>query len=113
MTGSRILPILILLALAAPSAMPQGREYPASRHGGTYMFSYYLPQTPTATPWWPAWSPDGKWIAVSMYGSIWKVDADTGSATELTYHRKSHSSPAWSPDGKWIVYTADDDGKSI
>src|SRR5262249_57768433 len=65
------------------------------------------------TPWAPAWSPDGKWIAVAMYGSIWKVDPDSGTAFELSYNRKYHSSPTWSPDGKWIVYTADDDGSTI
>jgi len=113
MPRARIAPILILLALAATSAFSQKPEYPASRHGGTYMFSYYLPQTPTATPWWPSWSPDGKWIAISMYGSIWKVDPKTGVAYELTYNGKYHSSPNWSPDGKWIIYTADDDGTSI
>ena len=48
-------------------------DYPASRHGGTYMFNYYLPPAPSATAWSPAWSPDGKWIAVAMQGSIWKV----------------------------------------
>ncbi len=105
--------ISILFALVLPAAHPQGLEYPASKHGGTYMFNYYLPQTPTATPWWPAWSPDGKWIAVSMSGSIWKVDPRTGVAYELTYNRKYHSSPSWSPDGRWIAYTADDDGASI
>jgi Tol biopolymer transport system component len=77
------------------------------------MFNYYIPPAPATTPWAPAWSPDGKWIAVGMYGSIWKVDPKTGVAFELTYNRKYHSSPSWSPDGKWIVYTADDDGKSI
>ena len=51
MPKPRISPIPILVALAASSAFPQRPEYPASRHGGTYMFSYYLPQTPTATPW--------------------------------------------------------------
>lgn len=77
------------------------------------MFNYYFPPAPSSTPWAPAWSPDGKFIAVAMHGSIWKVDPATGSAVELTYNRKYHSSPAWSPDGKWIAYTADDDGKSI
>src|SRR5581483_301929 len=73
---------------------------------------YYLPPAPSSTPWAPAWSPDGKSLAIAMDGSIWRVDL-TGAATELTYDRKYHSSPTWSPDGKWIVYTADDDGNSI
>src|SRR5579872_73611 len=102
----------IVLALA-PVAYPQAAGYPASKHGGNYMFNYYFPPAPSSTPWAPAWSPDGKSIAVAMQGSIWRVDPATGSAVELTYNQKYHSSPARSPDGKWIVYTADDDGKSI
>lgn len=77
------------------------------------MFNYYLPPAPSATAWAPAWSPDGKWIAVAMQGSIWKVDPATGTAFEISYNAKYHSSPTWSPDGKWIVYTADDDGSTI
>src|SRR5215467_6323553 len=107
----RILPLLLLSA--ATVLWPQAVEYPAAKDGGNYMFNYYFPPAPSTTPWAPAWSPDGKSIAVAIYGSIWKVDPDTGSATELTYSNKYHSSPAWSPDGKWIAYTADDDGKSI
>ena len=48
-----------------------------------------------------------------MSGSIWKVDPKTGTAYELTYNEKYHSSPDWSPDGKWIIYTADDGGQTI
>ncbi len=87
--------------------------YPAAKQGGQYMHNYYIPPAPSSTPWAPAWSPDGKWIAVAMHGSIWKVDPATGVATELTYNRKYHSSPAFSPDGKWLLYTADDDARSI
>jgi hypothetical protein len=88
-------------------------RYAASQHGGNYMFNFYLPPAPSSTPWAPAWSPDGRWIALAMSGSIWRVDPATGVAHELTYNRKYHSSPAWSPDGKWLVYTADDGGKTI
>ena len=109
----RYLPILTVLGLFVPVAYSQSVEYPTSKHGGTYMFNYYLPPAPSTTPWAPAWSPDGKWIAVGMYGSIWKVDTKTGVAYELTHNRKYHSSPTWSSDGKWIVYTADDNGASI
>lgn len=96
------------LAVAAPKP-----DYPSSKHGGTYMFNYYLPPAPSTTAWAPSWSPDGKWVAVAIDGSIWKVCLETGTASEINYNHKYHSSPTWSPDGRWIVYTADDDGTSI
>ena len=110
---TRIITAVTAISLSLASALAQKLEYPASKHGGTYMFNYYLPPSLTTTPWAPAWSPDGKWIAVGMYGSIWKVDPKTGVAFELTHGRKYHSSPSWSPDGKWIVYSADADSASI
>src|SRR5207249_11793773 len=55
----------------------------AAKTGGNYMHNFYFPPGLSATPWWPDWSPDGKWIAVSMAGSIWKVDPATGAAFEL------------------------------
>ncbi|MBI3262790.1 MAG: CehA/McbA family metallohydrolase [Acidobacteria bacterium] len=100
-----------------PPAVQPARDadarYAPSRHGGNYMFNFYFPPAPSSTPWAPAWSPDGKWIAVAMSGSIWKVDPATGIAYEMTSSNKYHSSPAWSPDGKWLAYTADDGGKTI
>jgi len=109
-------PLVVLAALivaAAQLAGQGGRTYPAAKQGGNYMHNYYFAPAPSSTPWAPAWSPDGKTIAVAMSGSIWAVDPATGSARELTYNRKYHSMPDWSPDGKWIVYTADDGGGTI
>jgi TolB protein len=77
------------------------------------MHTYLLPPAPASTPWAPAWSPDGRSIAVGLAGSIWRIDVSTGAAEELTSGPTYHSSPTWSPDGRWIVYTADDSGRSI
>src|SRR5512147_3098350 len=89
---------LPLLAAAALSVWARPNPYPAVRQAGNYMHNYYIPPAPGSTPWAPCWSPDGKWIAVAMQGSIWKVDPRTGGAEELTYGTTYHSSPAWSPD---------------
>ncbi|MGB2713910.1 MAG: CehA/McbA family metallohydrolase [Vicinamibacterales bacterium] len=98
---------------AAHLASQGGRTYPAARQGGNYMHNYYLPPAPSSTPWAPAWSPDGKSLAIAMSGSIWTIDPASGSARELTYTRKYHSMPDWSPDGRWIVYVADDGAGTI
>ena len=112
----RLLALTVVTALGfAPNAagQPGDRPYPSARHGGNYMRNYYLPPAPSSTPWAPSWSPDGRWIAVAMSGSIWKVDPENGTAHEVSYNEKYHSAPDWSPDGRWIVYTADDGGATI
>ncbi|MYF76374.1 MAG: hypothetical protein F4174_03290 [Acidobacteria bacterium] len=98
-----------------PPPIIQGvaEAYPPARHGGNYMHNYYFPPAPSSTPWAPAWSPDGKSIAVAMSGSIWRVDPETGVADELTSGPGYHSLPAWSPDGRYIVFTVDRNGQNI
>jgi hypothetical protein len=104
---------LLLLLSAAGVLQAQRRVYPAARQGGNYMHNYYFPPAPGSTPWAPDWSPDGKWIAVGMHGSIWKIDPASGAAIQLTASQTYDSSPDWSPDGKWIVYTADEEHRRI
>jgi TolB protein len=109
----RTLVALGVLLIAQPAPAQTRASYPAAKHGGNYMHNYYLPPAPSSTPWAPDWSPDGRWIAVGMSGSIWKVDPTSGAAQELTHGDRYHSSPDWSPDGRWIIYTADDGGGTI
>ncbi len=110
LTARRVVTAVILGVLAAAPPVVGQRTYPSAKTGGNYAHNYYFPPAPSSTPWAPAWSPDGKWIAVAMAGSIWKVDPASGVAHELTYDGKYHSMPTWSPDGNWIAYTADDGG---
>jgi TolB protein len=70
---------------------------------------HMLPAVSTG-PLDPAWSADGRWIAVSMRGDIWKIPAAGGEAVALTQGPRYHFEPAWSPDGKRLALTLDVDG---
>lgn len=59
----------------------------------------------------PALSPDGRWLAFSWRGDLWKVNsAGGGRADRLTVHPGDDRLPQWSPDGRWIAFSSKRDG---
>ena len=97
--------LLLLIPLAVH---PQGQRRVFSKifTGEPYTIECYLPQI-TNGPNFPSWSPDGRELAFSMKGSIWRLKLGETTAHELTTDEGYASQPAWSPDGRWIVYTSD------
>ena len=59
---------------------------------------------------YPAISPDGKAIAFSYRGNLWKVAATGGVATALTVGSSYNYAPVWSPDGSRIAFASDRNG---
>ncbi len=60
----------------------------------------------------PAWSPDGKWIAIAALHEgeprLFKIPGTGGPAVALT---DEHAlDPVWAPSGRFLVYTAADVG---
>ncbi len=52
----------------------------------------------------PAWSPDGKQVAFSSFGHLYKAGADGKNVARLTTMEEGEYEPSWSPDGQKIVY---------
>lgn len=55
---------------------------------------------------YPAVSPDGKQIAFTYGGQIWRVAASGGEAVPLTSGEFYSTKPVWSPDGQSIAFAS-------
>ncbi|MBW3596731.1 MAG: hypothetical protein KY475_05585 [Planctomycetes bacterium] len=62
----------------------------------------------------PAWSPDGRLLAVVAFrtgvGQIFVMDRDTRSVINLTKTESYERLPAWSPDGTQLAFTSNRSG---
>ena len=58
---------------------------------------------------WPAWSPNGKWIAFTSERAgdrdIYKMDVDGENVKQLTKKGECYE-PAWSPNNRWIAFVS-------
>jgi Tol biopolymer transport system component len=63
----------------------------------------------------PAWSPDGRWLAVAANRSgephLFKIPLDGGAAVPLV--KRYSTDPTWSPSGQYLVYSGADVGTTF
>lgn len=55
---------------------------------------------------YPAISPDGKNIAFTYKGDLYKVSSSGGTAQQLTYHEAHDFMPTWSKDSKQLAFAS-------
>ena len=70
-----------------------------------------VPTEPAAVNYSPAWSPDGKYIAVTAkdWGSVdvYMLKSDGSRALVVTKHSSFDGHPSWSPDGDKLAIVSD------
>ena len=75
-------------------------------------------------PQWPAWSSDGRRIAVQAgeydrqdrsrsRAPLWVIDVGSGAATRLAAHQRAYldETPSWFPDGRRLAFQSDRTGR--
>lgn len=95
-------------------------EKPRRLTQGTWSLPVTMPPSSPASP--PAWSPDGKSIAIVKLATPYTGDADqasiqivdvaTGAMRALTGRTRNESQPAFSPDGQFVAYWSPRDGET-
>lgn len=108
--ASRVLMLLPLISVAAPSSGQEAADGGADRPLQIDdMFKIKRVGAPQI-------SPDGQWVAYTVSTSslepgksgtrIWMVATDGGEPLPMTAEGYSASNPDWSPDGKYLSFTA-------
>jgi tricorn protease len=90
----------VLLAHASPASAQDPEAQRATAAAA-------LPEGEAAWLRYPAIAPDGRTLAFTWQGDLWRVPVEGGEAVRLTTHPAHDYRPVWSPDGRQIAFASD------
>ena len=121
MAPSLILSVIMAGTLSAhgPSGARLMRQPCISRHSVAFIYAgdlwtvartggraHRLTKT-VAIESFPAFSPDGRWIAFARQGDIYVIPAAGGEERRLTWHPSNDRVAGWTPDGRKLLVHSD------
>lgn len=119
-TGTRRLAIMDLPDTSLPSSESSidARRFPVAeiwRARAAAPVSFPLKLKPYSQVYTPAWSPDGKQLAMSLwqeggYRDIVTFEPATGQLRYITHDRALDLEPRYSPDGEYLYFVSDRSG---
>jgi hypothetical protein len=86
-----------IVALAGAIAFTQSPGIAVAREG-------LAPHRVYAYGFAPAWTTDGRRLAIVFRGDVWAIDADGTHGAPLTRSEAREDDPAWAPDGRELAY---------
>jgi TolB protein len=100
-----ILPLL-LASLAEATLAQRAPVLPQVKVPHPYYWrEMYVPQV-AGGPTSVTWSPDGRELAYSMQGTLWRQELGSQRAVQLTNGPGYDHQPDWSPDGRFLVFAS-------
>jgi len=98
-----LLPALLLASTFLSPASTAAQDPTAQRAAAEAT----LPEGEAAWLRYPAISPDGRTLAFTWQGDLWRVGVEGGEAVRLTSHLAHDYRPVWSPDGRHLAFASD------
>ncbi|MGK2912580.1 MAG: amidohydrolase family protein [Sphingobium sp.] len=105
MRSSLMLAAATLLGSTSVAAMAEPLQPPPPGVGKTIAFDVH-----EGTSMAVSISPNGKFLAIDLQGSLWVIPAKGGRAKLITDYFNDARQPVWSPDSKTLAYFAYRDG---
>jgi len=107
--GVGLVPAAELAQSAKPASRATSKPEPAASHAAAAAHERFVTVT-EGTNIAAAVSPDGRTVAFDLYGQLWLVGIEGGTARRLTDDLHEIAQPDWAPDSASLIFQSYRDG---